>query len=162
MAHVRTVTGIMHRPNGTVWPDYQINFTLAPTANAGHAILPYATVNATTDQDGAFSVPLEAGVPIIVDFYTSTKTRNGASFVKSPLETIVVPEGDTPITLMELMTQNNRPGPQSLADMVIEQLTPTLDEKIHDVALGYLNDLGVDGGSPGSAFDGATIDGGEL
>lgn len=135
MAHVRTVVGIMHRPDGSVWPDYQINFTLAPTANAGHAILPHATMIATTDVDGAFTVTLEVGVPIIVDFYTSTATPNGASYVKSPLRTIVVPEGDTPISLMELFAQDNQPVPPSLTDIVIEQLTPILEGETGTAAL---------------------------
>lgn len=135
MAHVRTVTGIMHRPDGSVWPDYQINFTLAPTANAGHAILPHATMIATTDVDGAFTVTLEVGVPIIVEFYTSTATPNGASYVKSPLRTIVVPEGDTPISLMELFAQDNQPVPPSLTDIVIEQLTPILEGETGTAAL---------------------------
>lgn len=135
MAHVRTVTGIMHRPDGSVWPDYQINFALAPTANAGHAILPYATVIAKTDADGAFSVTLEVGVPIIVDFYTSTTTSNGASYVKSPLRTIVVPEGGTPISLMELFAQDNQPVPPSLTDIVVDQIQPVLDAKADTAAL---------------------------
>ncbi len=106
MAHTRTVTGLIHDPNGQPWADFRLDFTLIPSATTAHATLPSRTVSTTTDSAGTFAIDLEVGVAYLVTEYTAaiefSARVNATPAIRYPdgtQYTIVVPEGASPIAL---------------------------------------------------------------
>ena len=153
----RTVTGPMLRPDGAPWAGMAIGFDAAHTVTTPAGTLPGTvigaqtsvnTITTTTDSAGDFAVELVTNVTIrvtligaLVTAGTSTRYPQGAVF------DVVVPDGDGPVALNDLIDETNTP------------VTPTLLGR-----LAALEELaaGIDGGSPGSAYGGAGIDGGSV
>ena len=131
MTHVRQVTDTIHKPDGSPWPEFAIGFDVPKTAATTHATLPGTSVGASTtahtiitqtNASGEFAVDLEVDVTIrvtmlgaLVTAGTSTRYPGESQFL------IVVPDGDTPITLHDIIAANNTPVTPTLLGRVLPE-----------------------------------------
>lgn len=104
----RIVTGTLVKADGSPWVDAAVKFTLARSTYTASETHPISSAQATTDQDGVFSVILSAGL----------STRYRVSLPDGEVWSFYVPIGD-PTTLEALLIANaTPPNPPDLQDLI--------------------------------------------
>jgi len=83
-----------------------MSFQLTPAVVVPHATLPDQSIRVTSDLDGYIATTLETSVQYVVRLLGTHPNRNGPSFTGSQF-TIVIPAGDTPISLAEVVASGS-------------------------------------------------------
>jgi lysophospholipase L1-like esterase len=117
MTETRVVTGTILDPLGNPWKDFPIVFTLTPSTYTDDATLPTKAVRVYTDELGQFTTELITGVEYQVLYSSISRTSKDQT-----LYTIVVPSGNTPITLQELQVGSFTPNTPDILSLVDQKL----------------------------------------
>lgn len=114
----RIVTGTIRTPSGDPWPDFQLVFRLTPSTSTLEATYPEQGVTVTTSPDGTFAQELVEELEYRVEL-TSAFVHRGTAIQYPPGSsfTIVVPEGEGPISL-EAVRALGHPVPPSTPELL--------------------------------------------
>jgi hypothetical protein len=148
MTHNRTVTGTIHRPSSEPWAGFIIAFTLTPSATTAHATLPYGTIRTVTGPDGTFTAELEVNATYEVTLEGALDRRGSSTTYPAGTQfSIVVPEGDTPISLETLRAGAISPQVDATLTNAVAQIESEIDAHVvdhanpHVVTAAQLSDL---------------------
>lgn len=121
MAHTRTLTGIIHKPTGEPWAGFALRITLTPAIPTAHAMLPSHALTIATDNTGTYAVDLEVNATYLVEEIGSYNQQSGSAtrYPTGSRYTIVMPDGETPVSLEMLRASEIViPPGQALPDVV--------------------------------------------